>query len=182
MPASIDEQVIDFCQGLFRRVFSGPFRPRIPERLKRNAVIRQVEESADAASQSLTRFLLNEQVATVLAGFTRLGDLLQLSDVANPNVPPEAVVARVLAELPCPDAVRETGHEPVYRVALHSVVQVVKLVAPVMAEWQRLDFSTTFELPGRVVDRFNKISWQIGALGRAGEAADDERYELSYRD
>jgi hypothetical protein len=51
-----------------------------------------------------------------------------------------------------------------------------------MAEWQKLNFSTTFELPRRVVNRLNQISEQLDALGRAGEAAADERFELTYRD
>ena len=51
-----------------------------------------------------------------------------------------------------------------------------------MAEWQRLSFSSTFELPRRVVNRLNQISEQLDALGRSGQAAADGRYELSYRD
>ncbi len=56
------------------------------------------------------------------------------------------------------------------------------LVGPVMAEWRKLNFSSTFELPRRVVNRLNQISEQLDALGRSGQAAADERYELSYRD
>jgi hypothetical protein len=187
MHTSIVDQVVDFYYTLFNRVFSETFQPRIADRLKRNAVIRQVDESADAASQSLTRFFLNEQlteqqVDRVLNGFARLRDLLKLADVANPNVTPEAVVEALLPQLPCPEAVRQADHEAVYRVALHSVIQVLMLVGPVMAAWQKLNFSTTFELPRRVVNRLNQISEQLDALGRAGEAAADERYELSYRD
>ena len=97
MYAPIDEQVIDFYHALFERVFSEPFRPRINDRLKRNAVIRQVEESADAASQSLTRFFRNERltaqhVADVLEGFAMLSELLKISDIANPNVTPVSVI------------------------------------------------------------------------------------------
>ncbi len=107
MHTPIDEQVIDFYYALFDRVFSEPFRPRIKDRLKRNAVIRQVEESADAASQALTRLFLNEQltkqhVAAVLEGFAILGELLELDDIANPNVTPEVVVEKLLSDLPSP--------------------------------------------------------------------------------
>ena len=81
MPPSIDDQVVDFYYALFDRIFSEPFRLRIEQRLKRDAVIRQVQDSAGAASQSLTRFFLNEQlseeqVADVLSGFSALRDLL----------------------------------------------------------------------------------------------------------
>jgi hypothetical protein len=56
------------------------------------------------------------------------------------------------------------------------------LVGPVMAEWQKLNFSSTFELPRRVVNRLNEISDQINALGQSGQAGVDESYEIQYRD
>ena len=187
MPAPIVDQVVDFYAAHFDRIFSQRFQPRIKERLKRNTVLRQVGESADAASQSLTRFfrsqrLTEQQVADILGGFATLGDLLQLDDIANPNITPEVVVEKLLPDLPCPDVVQQAGHDAVYRVALHSVVQVLMLVGPVMAEWQNLNFSSTFELPRRVVNRLNQISDQLSALGSSGQAAADESYELSYRD
>ncbi len=47
MYAPIDEQVIDFYHALFERVFSEPFRPRINDRLKRNALLeRAIAERA----------------------------------------------------------------------------------------------------------------------------------------
>ena len=187
MLSAIDEQVVGFYDVLFGRIFSEPFRSRVAQPLRRRAVMRQVEESADAASQSLARFFLNrqlteQQVADVLGGFAALGDLLKLDDIANPNVTPEAVVDGLMPDLPCPETVRGTGHDAVYRVGLHSIVQVLMLVGPVMAEWRKLDFATTFELPRRVVNRLNQISEQMDALGRSGPDAADERYELSYRD
>lgn len=146
-----------------------------------------MEEAADAASQSLARFFLNErlteeQVGDVLGGLSTLGDKLALDDVSNPNVTPEAVVVRLLPELPCPEAVRQASHDAVYRLALHSAVQVLMLVGPVMAEWRKLTFSTTYELPRRVVNRLNQIAQQMDALGQSGQEAADERYELTYRD
>jgi len=187
MRAPIVDQVVDFYYAFFDQIFSEPFRSRIAERLRRDAVIRQVQDSAGAASQSLTRFFLNEQltedqVASILAAFARLQDKLTLDDIANPNVTPEGVVDRLLADLPCPTMVRQAGHDAVYRVALHSVVQVLMFVGPVMAEWQKLSFSSTFELPRRIVNRLNQISQQIDALGGSGQTAADERYEISYRD
>ncbi len=187
MAEPIADRVIDFYSALFRRVFSDRFEPKILDRLKRKAVARQVEEAADAASQSLTRFFLNEQlteacVAEILAGFSDLGNLLILDDIANPNVTPESLVEALLPRVPCPEGVDLGGAGPVYRVALHSIVQVLTLVGSVMAEWQKLGFSTTFELPRKVVNRLNQISDQLQALGQAGQAAADERYELTYRD
>jgi len=183
----IIDQVIDFYEDLFDCIFSQPFTPLIQERLKRNVVIRQVQESADAASQSLTRFFLNQhlsesQVAEILAGFLTLRDLLKLDDIAKPNETPESMVESLLMKIPCPPCVQTSGDGAVYRIALHSIVQVLMQVGPVMAEWQKLNFSTTFELPRRVVKKLNTISIQLDTLGKARQAAADERYELSYRD
>ena len=74
MQAGVVEQVVDFYGSVFNDIFADPFRPQIADPLKRNAVVRQIQESADAASQSLTRFFLNEkltegQVASALQGF-----------------------------------------------------------------------------------------------------------------
>lgn len=187
MYPDVEDQVVDLYDRLFDKIFSEPFRSRIAGRLKRDAVIRQVQEAAGAASQSLIRFFLNEQlskeqVANLLSGFENLGGLLSLEDIRNPNVTPETIVEGLLTKLPCPQTVRQAGHDPVYRVGLHSLVQVLMLVGPVMAEWQKLSFSSTFELPRRVVNRLNQISEQLDALGRSGQTAADERYELSYGD
>jgi hypothetical protein len=187
MHRAIVEQVVEFCGSLFGHVFSKRFAAGIADPLRRNAVVRQVEESADAASQSLTRFFLNEQlseaqVVAILGGLAALCDRLSLNDIANPNVTPEKVAEHLLTDLPCPEGLRAQGLEAVYRVTLHSLVQVLMLVGPVMAEWQKLGFSSTFELPRRVVNRLNQISEQMDVLGRSGQAAADERYELSYRD
>lgn len=187
MPTPIVDQVVDFYYALFNRIFCETFRLRISERLKRDAVLRQVQDSASAASQSLTRFFLNEQlteqqVAEILAGLGPVGDLLKLEDIANANVTPEEVVNTLQPELPCPKAIEQAGHQSIHRLALYSVVQVLMLVGPVMAEWQKLNFSSTFELPRRVVKRLNQISEQLDTLGRSGQAAADKRYELSYRD
>ena len=187
MESAVVEQVIAFYQILFSRVFADPFRSRVADPFRRNAVVRQIGESGDAASQSLARLFLNEQltereVSDILGAWERLAELLPLERVANPNALPETVVDSLLPPLPCPPPVRQAGREAVYRVALHSVVQVVMLVGPVMLEWEKLAFSSTFELPRRIVNRLNQISEQIGILAESGEAQADERYELSYRD
>lgn len=51
-----------------------------------------------------------------------------------------------------------------------------------MAQWQTVNFSSTFELPRRVVEQLNVITDQINTLGSSGQAAADERFELTYRD
>ena len=187
MDPRIEDQVVDFYYLLFGKIFTEPFKVKIGERLKRDAVARQIQDAAGAASQSLTRFLLNERLtsedaARLLQGFEPLHDLLELEDVANPNVPPETLVSDLLPELPCPSSVKGAGKEAVYGHALHSVVQVLKLVGPVMAEWQRVNFSASYEPSRQVINKLNQISEQLGALGTAGQAARDETYELTYRD
>lgn len=95
-PEPIAEQVIGFFSDHFERIFSVPFRRAITETLRRRAVIRQVEESADAASQSLTRLLVNEQLdncqaACLLQGLAPAVAALNLECIANPNISPEAL-------------------------------------------------------------------------------------------
>jgi NACHT domain len=186
MPASTDDQVLDFYGNLFDQLFSEPFRSTIPERRRLNVVIRQVQDAADASSSSLTRFFQNQKLSEqtvegILAGFAAIGDSLALGNISNSNVTTEEIVENLLNVLPCPKTVQQT-HDAVYRLALHTVVQVLMQVGPVMAEWQKLNFSSTFELPRRVVNRLNEISEQINALGQSGQFGADERYELQYRD
>jgi NACHT domain len=186
MPASVDDQVLDFYNKLFDHLFSEPFRANISVRRRLNEVIRQVEAVADAASSSLTRFFQSQRLSAVtveciLAGFSTIGELLFLDNIANPNVATEEIVENLLDHLPCPQAIQKR-HIPIYRLALYTVVQVLMQVGPVMAEWQKLNFSSTFELPRRVVNRLNEISDQINALGPSGQTGADERYELQYRD
>jgi NACHT domain len=183
----IVDQVVDFYQDLYNQVFAVPFGEQLKKnRLRRDAVRRQVEEAANASSQSLTRFFVNqrlteEHVTRILDGWASLPAKLRLADISNPNVSPEEVVERLLGEIGCPAAVTSNGHEPIYRVGLHSLIQVLMLVGPVMAEWQKLSFASTFELPRRVVQRLNQISEQL-AIGVSGQETVDERYELLYRD
>jgi hypothetical protein len=186
MPTSIDDQVLDFYGKLFDQLFSEPFRAIISERRRCNVVIRQVEDATDAASSSLTRFFQNQKLSEqtvegILKGFIAIGDSLALEDISNSNVTTEEIVENLLNRLPCPKTVQQT-HDAVYRLALYTVVQVLMQVGPVMAEWQKLNFSSTFELPRRVVNRLNEISDQINALGQSGQSGADERYELQYRD
>ena len=187
MPAPIEDQVVEFYYDLFDRIFTEPFSQRIRQRLKRDAVKRQVEESAGAASQSLTLFFNTQETpeniaAEILESCAAVPSFVALEDIANPNVPPETLVDDLLGKLPTGDALEETEHGVVYRVVLHSVIQVLMLVGPVMKEWQKLSFGGTFELNRQIISRLNQIREQLDVLGQSGEAAADERYELMYRD
>jgi hypothetical protein len=110
-----------------------------------------------------------------------MGQLLSLENISNSNVTTEAIAEDLLSRLPCPQTVH-ISHNAIYRTALHTVVQVLMQVGPVMAEWQKLSFSITFELPRRIVNRLNEISEQINALGQLGQTGADESYEIQYRD
>ncbi|KJV06820.1 NACHT N-terminal Helical domain 1-containing protein [Methylocucumis oryzae] len=181
----IADQVIGFFSEHFERIFGDPFRQAIQETLRRKAVLRQIDESADAASQSLTRLLVNEQLdnneaTCLLQGLASAVGMLDLERIANPNISPEALVSELLQEQPPSDLSPEL-QQALFRVALHSIVQVLTLVGPVMAEWRKLSFSDSFELPRKIVERLNRISEQMTAQGRPNPA-EDERYELIYRD
>ncbi|NCA71238.1 MAG: hypothetical protein EOM91_14270 [Sphingobacteriia bacterium] len=60
--ASIEDRVIDFFAEIFRQIFFNPCAAGIDSRIKRNKVERAVADAADAASQAITRFLLNERL------------------------------------------------------------------------------------------------------------------------
>jgi hypothetical protein len=188
--SDLTDQVVDFYNALFGKIFFDPFRTRIRERRRRDAVERQIEEAASAASQSLERFLVSQQLAPeqaecILGGLSAMAGGLSLERIANPYTPPETIVEELLRMPACSLALEEagkTGHATVYRVALHSVVQALMQIGPVMAEWQNIGFPATFELPKRIIARLNQISEQLGVLGSAGAEAADERYELLYRD
>ena len=187
MAGSILDQTVDFYYDLFDEVFGEPFRSHIPDRLKRDAVIRQVEDAAAAASQSLTRFFLSlrlseQKVKDILEGLSLLRSKLSLEKIANPNLTPESTVDALLTQLPCPGSLQDKESIAAYRLSLHSIVQVLMLVGPVMEEWRKLSFSTTYELPRRVINRLNQISQQLGDLDPLGQALADERFELTYRD
>jgi hypothetical protein len=187
MQNPINDQVIDFYQALFKRLFFEPFSAQITERLKRNTVSRQIEETADAASQSLTRFFNNErlmqdQVATILSSFEVMKEAIKLEDVSNPRVTPESIIEARLKNLSCPETLCQDRYEAIFGIALNSAVQVLMLVGPVMAEWKKLNFSSTFEPPRRVTNRLNQFSEQLDALKSSGQSAKDEEYDLTYRD
>ena len=75
---NIADQVVEFYDDLFRHVFTNRVAATITAALRRRAVDRSICEAADAASQSLTRFFLNQ------AGDRRAG-----ADRSQRIVPPE---------------------------------------------------------------------------------------------
>jgi len=157
--AEITDQVIEFYNELFERIFFKPFVEKLAERRRRDAVRFQILEAAGAASQSLERFIVSQrltasQVICVLSGLQAMSSHLSIEHIANPNVLPEEVVNDLLnlpACSPVVIAVTTAQQQAVFRVALHSVVQALMQIGPVMAEWQNIGFPSTFELSRRVV-------------------------------
>jgi hypothetical protein len=188
--ADITDQVVDFYNALFLGIFFEPFKGRITDRRRRDAVRSQVLEAAGAASQSLERFLVGQrhtqaQVECLLTNLSVVTAGLTVEQVSNQYVAPEGVVELLLAAPAAAEALRAVlkgGQETVFRVALYSVVQALMQIGPVIAEWQSIGFPSTFELTRRVVARLNDISAQLEELGKAGSEAADERFELLYRD
>lgn len=178
---------LDFHADLFARVFGEPFTARIKDRLRLRAVQRQIEDAADAASQWLARFFKNRKLGAkeaqaILKGLVPLAEVISLDEIANPNISVDAMSQRVLAELILPKAVRVAGKEAEFRIAAQSIVQVLMIVAPVLLEWQRAKFASTFEPARKIVLRLNQLSDQMNSLTRNGNSAADERFELDYRD
>lgn len=186
LPA-IGDQVVDFYYRLFEYVFAAPFRPLIAERLKRDRIVRAVQEAAGAASQAVTRFfenekLSNEDAADILAGMGNLAALVDAECLENPNLTPEPFVEEVVPKLPANVVPRPERQASIFRVALHLTVQALMLVGPIMGEWRKLGFPREFQLLSRVVARLNRIGEQLDTVSTAGGEAADERYALTYRD
>jgi hypothetical protein len=187
MKYEIEEKVLSFYYHLFDSIFCEQFRPKIESPLKRDAVARQIRECAAAASQTLTRLFVNErvgilQVGEILAGLEDLGKILKFEQIRRPNVSAESITKELLPSLPCPPQIIESDLDVVYRLTITITVQALLLVGPVMAKWQEVNFATTFELPRRAVEQLNRITDQIELQHGTGPTAEDERFELTYRD
>lgn len=187
MPGPIDEQVIIFFEDLFESIFIATFDLNSADRFKIRKVQRQVGDCADAACQSLNRFFQQReftegQVADILESLNDLGRLTKLEEIANPNVAPETIADDITLSLTCLSEVEECGNDPLFRLAIHLVVQVLTQVGPVMMEWRKLNLSSDFRPLQRVVNRLNKIAEQMDSMAQGGVASVDERFELSYRD
>ena len=93
-----------------------------------------------------------------LDGLARLGHWIELDLINNPNLAPEVLAESFDGDNPCPNEIKRADAEPLYRVALEAVVQVLLLVGPVMGQWRKVGFSREFELLDRVIDRLNSVS------------------------
>lgn len=93
MPMNIVElqnQVVPFFGEVFNRLFTSLILPDIASELDRKRVARQIEELADTASGSLSRFLSTKELSKtsfegLLKGFRELTESFDLERIANPN-------------------------------------------------------------------------------------------------
>jgi len=182
----IEERIVDFFADLFDELFTTPLTTEIDSRLRRSRVQRAIGDASDAASQTIIRLLLNERISAagldaILSALDGSGARLPLHVVSNANIAPDTIAAGLLDHHP-PPLGADDRLATLYRVTLQSIVQVVTLVGPVLAEWRKVGFAETFEVLGRVVDRLNRMSAQLDILSQSGQEAVDERYELTYRD
>ena len=184
---SASERVIEFYAALFERIFIEGGEVDRLDQLRARAVRRQVEEAADAASQTLTRFFAhqqfsNEDVRAALAAFGRVTEPVTLARVADPNANAESLSEELLEGVEASLLPGDEEKGAIHRLGLQTLVRDLMLVGQVVAQWQRLSYSTAFELPRRVVARLNETSRSMESLRGADFAAADERFELSYRD
>lgn len=178
----ITDLVVDYFYDIFDKIFTERFQLEKTHRIKRDKVIRSIQDSALASSQSLIRFFINSQLSEkqasgILNGLKNLPACISLDDISNPNVTPESIVGDLLDKMPCSRGAKKQKLDALHRTTLHSIVQVLMFVGPILVQWQRLHFSSSFELPRRLDNRLNQISKQMNALGLSGEEV-DYRYEI----
>jgi len=114
----------DFFNDLFEYLFSGLYES-LPSRLDQRRVERQVSELADAASQSLARFLGTKEfdaadVDAILAAFSAVRKHLNRDRLANPNESPDVVADELLKKAKVPKRLLDCGEEPAFRLAVAS--------------------------------------------------------------
>lgn len=187
MNTQIDVFVLDFYDSLFERIFTHPFQRPIPDLRKRKAIARQVEESADSSSQVLQRFLLHSelskrQVEDLFDQFSGLKKKIRIRNLARSSKKTESLQEEFLPSLPAPESFATEKERAAYRMALFHVLQSLMLIGPLMAEWQKLNFSSTFELIKRVNQKLDEISQDLQGVATLGKRVKGNSYELTYRD
>jgi energy-coupling factor transporter ATP-binding protein EcfA2 len=183
--ALLQQRVVDLYEALFQSIFSEPFTIDITDIIKQRAIGRQVEEVADAASQSLQRVLEDLQPAEseldwLLGALGGLVSVITADNVSSPSASPDRLARDALQRLPAPPAFLGTEGGMRYRVALNTVLQTLTQVGPVLAEWQRLGFSKEYLLLGQVIALLEQASEHVQAL--SNDVGADRKYEMLYRD
>ncbi|TVS20087.1 MAG: NACHT domain-containing protein [Planctomycetaceae bacterium] len=183
----LQNQVVRFFGEVFEGLFITRLLPDIQTELDRKRVRRQIDELADTASQSLSRFLSNKDLSEAtlrgfLDGLKPLTEAYDWERIANPNETHEVVAAELLEHAHIPPCAIASRHENTYRLVFGVVTQAVMRVAPVLADWKRYSFSRTYEVPRQLNARLEQIAEQYETLGTGRIDSVDERFELTYRD
>jgi len=183
----LQNHVVQFFGDVFQRLFTARLLSDIRTELDRKRVARQIEELADTASQSLSRFLSKKDLSEatlrgLLDGLRPLTEVYDWERIANPNETHEVVAAELLESVQIPSCVTAARHENTYRLVFGVVTQAVMRVAPVLAGWKRYNFSRTYEVPRQLNARLEQIAEQYETLGTGRINSVDERFELTYRD
>jgi hypothetical protein len=190
MPTAVLDQVMDFYENLFKDLFTTPFSTEIRERRKRNEVSRRVEALADAASQSTVRMLTNQRVSEmdvtcILNDLRSLSVVTNVAELAEARETTQGLVAHLLTKLPGLQDITDK-QQALYGATLHSILQSLLLIAPVLQEWRKHGFATTYEPPERVIRQLDDISEGMGEQSRLLDTTrtevEDRDYELIYRD
>jgi hypothetical protein len=191
MPAYVPDQVMDFYEALFKDLFITPFSAEILDRRKRNEMRRRVEALGESAAQSTIRMLTNQRVsetdvACILDGLRPLSVVITCEELAQTRETTQGLVEQLLTRLPDLQNVLEKRQVALYRATLYSILQPLLLIAPVLQEWRKHGFSTTYEPPERVIRQLNDISERMDEQSRMLEEAQTEAgdgdAELTYRD
>lgn len=185
----IAELVVTFFEETFRSIFTDSFREEIDDFRTRRRVQYKIEEVALVASQALERFLLNEQIDPDTSGqmLKHVGRTLESGNVnaerlAQPGLNPDTVAEKLLADKPCPRHLVRQDLEGPYRLTMQATCLALTQVGPVMAEWKKTQFASTYEPPSELLERWQEISQRIDAIGKAGVGAADDRFERTYID
>jgi hypothetical protein len=104
--AGVTALTIDFYERLFLSIFFEPFQPKLADPRRRGTVKRQIQEAASAASQSIERFFVNQQLADeqmecILAGLASMTGRLTLEQIASAYALPEKTTEELLINPPC---------------------------------------------------------------------------------
>jgi len=189
MSNEIAELVVTFFDKTFQSIFTDRFCEEIGDFRTRRRVQYKIEEVALVASQALERFLLNEQIDpdTSEQMLKHVGRTLELGNVnaersEQPGLNPDTVAENLLADNPCPRHLVQQDLEGPYRLTMQATCLALTQVGPVMAEWRKTQFASTYEPPSKLLERWQEISQRIDAIGKAGVGAADDRFERTYID
>lgn len=183
-------QIVELCttfhSTIYERMFITPIVQAVTSPLEKKRIARQIEELADAAAESLSRFFESKQfspsqVAAILKGLKSVLAKRTRADFRNPSAIPDAVAREFLAKKRIPVDVKTAGHESTYRVAFSMILRVLILAAPTLAEYEKVKFPREFEKIRVLVATIRNWAEQLETLSAKGNFSRDTSFEHTYR-